>query len=1619
MTATVGPGPVQEQALEREVLAPAVAGRSDADDLLSFLRAYYRSVAPEDLEGRTPRQVLQTALAHRELARQRTPGQSLVRVGGTPGSPGAGLATGSVDVVTDDMPFLVDSLTAELTRSDSAVALVVHPRLRVTRDADGRLLDVQGDAQGEALRVEQPGGAGTESWIHLELAREPGPDARERLAADLQRVLGDVRAAVEDWQAMRALALDTAERLSAAAAHPPPGAQPADVEEVAELLRWLADDSFTFLGAVELGTAEHGPDGEPGPGTGLGLLRPERRAGPTAALAREVAERGRQDTLLVISKTGTRSSVHRPAHLDSVGVQLLDDAGRVVGERRFLGLLAAAAYTESVNRIPVVRRRVAQVLERSGYPPATYTGRELVAVLQTFPRDELFQTDVEVLHSIATSVLRLRERRQLRAFVRRDDFGRYLSVLVYLPRDRYTTRVRLALTRLLSETYDATSVDFTARVTESVLARLHFVVRLPLGQPLPDVDVRALERRLAAAARSWDDDLAEAAAARLEPTAARALLEVYGEAFPEAYKEDYPAEVGLADALRLSALLPDGLPQLGLRPDGEQPDRRRLVLYRDRPLTLTEVLPVLHSLGVDVLDERPYELRCRDGARRWVYDFGLRLPGGAGPEGDERLLAAVGAVQQGRAEVDGFNALVPHGLTWQQVVVLRALAAYLRQGAPTASPGYVQEVLRAEPVVAVLLVRLFEARLDPASAPSGPAGELRARELAAQVETALDAVEQLDRDRILRSLLAVVLATLRTNAYAPRGPFPADGAAPGALALKIDPSRVPFLPEPRPWREVFVYSPRVEGVHLRFGAVARGGLRWSDRREDFRTEVLGLVKAQMVKNAVIVPTGGKGGFVAKRLPPPTDRDAWLAEGVACYRAFVGSLLDVTDNLLDGQVVPPEGVVRCDGDDPYLVVAADKGTATFSDLANEVAASYGFWLGDAFASGGSAGYDHKAMGITARGAWESVKRHFRERGLDPQREPFTVVGIGDMSGDVFGNGMLLSEHLRLVAAFDHRHVFLDPDPDPASSYAERRRLFALPRSSWADYDPALLSEGGGVHPRTAKSIPVTPQVRARLGLPEDVTALPPSDLLRAVLTAPVDLLWNGGIGTYVKAAGETHEQVGDKANDAVRVDGGQLRARVVGEGGNLGLTQRGRIEYALVGGRVNTDAIDNSAGVDTSDHEVNFKILLAPAVRDGQLAPAERDRLLASLTDDVAALVLAHNCGQNLALGIARAQAPSMLPVHARLMTHLEGRGELDRELEHLPSPAVLEQRAAAGTGLTSSELAVLLAYAKITLSAQILDSRVPEDPWYERALRGYFPPVLVERFGDRLAEHRLRREITTTVVVNEVVDRGGITYVFRAVEETGATPAEVVRAGTVASEVLGLPALQREVEALGGRVPTAAQTAVHAERRRLLDRATRWLLQARRTSIDVAREVERFAAPIAELTPLLPRLLAGTEAERLARRAQDLEATGLPSGLALRTACLLDAFSLLDVVETAAGTGRPPEEVARLYFALSDRFDVDALLTRITALPRTDRWQALARSSLRYDLYAALAGLVQDVLRTSPPGAPPAEAIARWERENEEGLTRVRSTLAEVLAAAPDLATLSVALRTVRSLLPA
>jgi glutamate dehydrogenase len=1625
---------VTEVALPASAAIPQVAG----DDLLGFLAAYYRLVANEDLIAAGPDRLAATAALHAELGACRPQGRPAVHA--RPESGGSLTGAGTViDIVTDDMPYLVDSVTMELNRHETDMRLIVHPLLTVQRDVAGQAhgTDI---AAGSAEPVH-------ESWIHIELDQVANAGA---LAADLRRVLDDLRVSMEDQRRMRSAARDLVAQLADAG-----GPEEA---EASELLAWLSAGHFTFLGyrsydlAAGAGaSAGVSPKLKPVAGTGLGILRHD---GPDSVTATPPGGPlgQRRHRLLVLAKSSTRSTVYRPSYLDYVAVRRFNqDTGELAGEYRFLGLYTQAAYTESITRIPVLRRKLDRMLETAGVPADSHDGKALIEILEGFPREELFEISAHELAPIALGVLSLGERRQVRLFLRRDPYGRYVSCLVYLPRDRYTTQVRLSAQEILRSALGGASVDYSAMVGNSALARLHVVVHAAPGRPLEDVDQAALQAAIAAAVRSWDEDLAAEAERQLGALGAAAVLRTCPGGIPENYKADTTPAAAVADLSMVRRLRKESAPfgiKLSTRPgprggraDVPADDNTwRLRLYRLEPVTLSHVLPQLQHMGLEVLDEHPYQFSAIDHPF-WIYDFGLRS---AVPPGDDDAIrngfeAALTALWQGQTEDDEFNGLVlDAGLTWRQVVVLRAYGRYLRQAGIQFSQNYLQRVLRANPGITRLLVRLFEARFDPARQ---QVADEHCAAIGAQLRAELDEVLSLDHDRILRSYLSLIEATLRTNYFAAdragdhaasngtsgngtashgtasHGTADTGHGTPPYLVLKLASELVPVVPEPRPKFEIFVYSPRLEAVHLRFGAVARGGLRWSERPEDFRTEVLGLVKAQEVKNSVIVPSGAKGGFVCKHLPDPADRDAYQAEVLACYRTFISAMLDVTDNIAGDEVVPPHGVVRLDGDDPYLVVAADKGTATFSDVANEIAGRYGYWLGDAFASGGSEGYDHKKMGITARGAWESVRWHFAALRLDPDRDDFTVAGVGDMSGDVFGNGMLLSRHLKLVAAFDHRHVFVDPDPDVTVSFAERRRLFDLPRSSWADYNQALISDGGGVWPRAAKSVPLSAQAAAALGIDAGTTALSPDELISAILRAPVDLLWNGGIGTYIKAAHETNAEVGDRSNDAVRIDAAGVRARVIAEGGNLGLTQAARIEYALGGGLVNTDFIDNSAGVDTSDHEVNIKILLAGGITAGEVKPAERGALLHSLTDEVAAHVLMHNYGQNLALAVARYQAPRLLHVHARYLRQLVRENRISLATDGLPAEKEIAVRRSAGTGLTTPELAVLLAHTKIAAGQQVLGSDLPDDPALRSTLAGYFPVPLRERFADQLGAHRLRREIITTSVINEMVDTGGSTFLFRLGEETGLPVPDITRAWLVAREVFGLRDFWRQVEALDGHVDVDARIAVVLEARKLVERATRWLLLNRRPPFDIASTVDFLTEGVATVRSAIPKLLAGRDLASFEERQAAFKDRGVPAGLADEVAAMVPSYAAFDVVISAVTTGHGVEETAAVYFLLADRLQLGRLRDLITALPREDRWSSASRSALRDDLYAAHAALTRDVLAVDAPAAGTREQLTAWEEHNAAAVSRAAATLAEIWESDRfTFTTLSVAVRVIRAL---
>jgi glutamate dehydrogenase len=1606
----------------------------DAD---AFARRYLAHAASQ-LRGHDEAALERIAKENLEFGATRRDGETLVRVRDIDAE------TTVVEIVTADAAFLVDSVRAELDRCGEPAERILHPQLVVERAPDGRLtrvFDIDDNA-------DVPEHAIVESWMYIEADAIPAT-RHEQLAENLRRVLADVHFAVEDTPAMYQRLRQLADELRA---------DPGDFDretsqEAGDLLRWLADGNYMILGHAAYSANElANPQARARDADVEGVLRGNARISPI-----ELLPAYRSGAPLVIFKSPLVSTVRRSVRYDCVTV-VSPTAGRQ-GQtiHVFLGLITNAE-DGLVGRVPVVRRRIAEILLRSGVRADSHTGRRLLAALRTLPRDELLEAPTGDLLRLAQLVVARAEDKKVGVFARIHLNRDFVSVLVYFPSERFGPETRRRVKEVIARNWPGEIIGRDDRIVELDLARMQFLIAVRPGTQPASPDRASVEVEVARVTRRWSDDVYELIEQQHGEATAERLQRRYAGAIPEAYKEDFGPETAARDLLTLDELqADDGLAfELYTPTDPDEDADRRLKVFRTgQAVSLARALPIFAQMGIEVLDERPYEFELADAQDVWIYDFGLRLP--AGVDFDEtrsaNVVDALRLLWRGQIEQDGFNALVVRtGMTWWQANVLRAYAKYLRQAGTTFSQGYIEQALADFPAIAAGIVELFEASFDP-DRPADPDG---CDAIVARIEEQLTEVASLDQDHILRSLVRLVRATLRTNAYrtdqigdgdtlgsqaplgdtlgsqaplgdtlgsqAPLGSQTPEGLR-GALAIKLNPRELPDLPAPRPMYEIWVYSPRVEGVHLRFGAVARGGLRWSDRREDFRTEILGLVKAQMVKNAVIVPTGSKGGFVPKQLPDPNvDRDAWLAEGIACYRIFISCLLDVTDNYVtdsDGvqRVVAPPRVRRYDGDDPYLVVAADKGTATFSDIANGIAIDYGFWLGDAFASGGSVGYDHKAMGITARGAWESVKYHFREMGIDTQREEFTVVGIGDMSGDVFGNGMLLSEHIRLVAAFDHRHVFLDPNPDAATSFAERQRLFALPRSSWADYDTSLISEGGGVYPRTLKSVPITPQVAQALGLAAGITKLSPVELIHAILLAPVDLLWNGGIGTYIKASTEPHTAAGDKANDVLRADANQLRVKVIGEGGNLGCTQLGRVEFARLGGRINTDAIDNSAGVDTSDHEVNLKILLDRSVASGAITRDERNELLASVTDDVAELVLRDNYEQNVLLGMARKLDPALVSVHRRFISALEASGELDRAIEFLPTDAELEQREAEGHGLVSPENSVLIAYSKITLTRHIEASTLPDEPWFARALAGYFPKPIAERFADDLANHPLHREIITTVVVNDMINRSGTTFVHRAIEETGSDAAEITRAYSVVREVFGLSALWREIESLDNKVPVSAQHAAYQEIRRLIDRATRWFVDVRFPITDVAAEIERFAPTLRELGPRITDLVRGAELADIRNETERLTELGLPRDLSLRLAELLSTFLLLDVVEIANASEHSATEIAELHFALSDQFYVDEMLTAITKLPRDDRWTTLARAAVRHDVYAALSAITTAVLRSTDDTLGADERVAAWTAETTERVERARTTVRSALDRdVVDLATLSVALRVMRSL---
>jgi glutamate dehydrogenase len=1572
-----------------------------------FVHTYYANVPPPDILQRGPVDLWGAASSHWKLASSRKRRQAKVRVY-TPRAEKHGWNSPHtvVEIVTDDMPFLVDSVTAALNQLELIVHLVVHPMFKVRRDKRGRLIEVVGNKTPDSI---------SESFLHIEVT-EQSDDRWDRIRSTVETVLGDVRAAVEDWHAMRDRMSEIINELHS----PPAKITLEETDEARDFLRWAYDDNFTFIGYRDYDLSSKGGRLKvlPIAKTALGILHKSdaevfEQYGADQALPPDVGTSLRQPDLLMVTKSNLRSTVHRPVHLDAIGIKRLDAKGKVIGQHLFVGLFTSVAYTRSPSDIPLLRRKLQMVFERSGFSRGSHNGKALMNILETFPRDELFQISEDDLLDMGLGIVHLQDRQRVALFIRRDDFERFTSCLVFVPRERYTTDLRLRIQAILEEAFAGQVAAHYAQLGESPLARLHIVISCTPGE-IPAYDVGQLEVRLAEETRSWADHLQDALTAAHGVQIGLKLGQRYQKAFPAAYRERFDAEAALADIDAVEWTLASG--ELGMhlyREDGAVPNEVSFKIYHaGTSIPLSDVLPMLEHMGLKVDDEILYKITPEGAGAVMIHDFGLETRSGAPVKLDgtrEIFHGAFRRVWRGEMESDGFNGLVlGAGLAWREVVIVRAYCKYLLQAGIAFSQAYMEQTLASNPALTRLIVRYFNCLFDPTLAKEGAR---RATSVRRSLIKGLDNVVSADEDRILRRFINMVDCTLRTNFFQPG----ADAGPKPYVSFKLDSQNLEELPLPRPLREIFVYSPRVEGVHLRFGLVARGGLRWSDRREDFRTEVLGLVKAQQVKNAVIVPVGSKGGFVVKQPPVGGDREAIQSEGIACYKTFISGLFDLTDNFQGARVVPPAAVVRRDSDDPYLVVAADKGTATFSDIANGVSIEYGFWLGDAFASGGSQGYDHKKMGITARGAWESVKRHFREMGIDTQKEDFTVIGIGDMSGDVFGNGMLLSKHIKLLAAFNHLHIFVDPDPDPAKSFVERKRLFKTPRTGWGDYDRKLLSKGAAIFERRAKMLTLSPEIRTRFGIDKEMVT--PNELMRCLLGVEVDLLWFGGIGTYVKSTNESHADAGDRANDAIRVNGWELRCRVMGEGANLGITQLGRIEYGLAGGRLNTDSIDNSAGVDCSDHEVNIKILLDSVIAKKHLDVKSRNITLAKMTVEVADLVLKDNYLQSQAISNVQAQGSEGFDSQVRLMRALEREGHLNRAVEFLPDDDTVAERTVAKHGLTRPELAVLMSYSKIWLYDQLLNSDLPDDPSLIGDLVRYFPSLLGKKYGKDIQNHRLRREIIATVVTNSMVNRVGGTFVHEFAEKTGMAPSEIAAAYVIARQVFGLRGLWQEIESLDNKVPAEVQTAMNLTMCKLMEWVILWFLRNGRRPLDIGSHVARYERGVSALTSSLNEVVPVHYLEDANQRAQPYTDHGVPKELALRVAGVVNLYTGCDIVRLATQRKLTVDAVARLYFAVGSRFHLGRLRGSATQIEGGSHWQQLAVAALIEEIYAHQLDLTSQVMDFAGGEKDPQKAIAIWSGKQKAAIDQAEQLLSELWSTeVTDLSMVAVASRQLRTL---
>lgn len=1558
--------------------------QSQATLLETFAQRYYVSAPLDDLSKYSVEDLFGALLSHWNFIYQRKPEESKVRVfNPTLKENGWQSKHTIIEVSHDDIPFLVDSIRMVVNRSDILIHLAIHfGGLKVIRDNQDRIVEIL------PIGASDPK-ATTEAPIYFEIDRQSDPVIMEELCHNIEDVLKDVRASVADWRKMS----DRAKEALLELEENPPPLDPAEIEESKDFLRWMIDNHFTFLGSrdYKLIGNESNRALQIITGTGLGVLREDS----TATFSRNYADMPPQarklalsKNILIIAKTNTKATVHRDTYTDYVGVKRFNEKGELIGERRFVGLYTSTAYHSSPRYIPFLRHKVAKVVQDLHFPPDSHNGKEVVHILETLPRDDLFQATHEELLELTLGILQLQERKHIRLFIRKDSFGRYFSCLIFVPREIFTTELCYSMQDVLMYSLQGVESSFTTYFSDSVLARIHYLIRTTPKNPV-EYDVKKIEQKLIAVARSWTDELKTHLTREFGEAEGLKHYTKYRKAFPASYAEYYLPATAIEDIKQIENLTPDNPLGMTFYKTGKNELRLKL-FHAEHTIALSDVMPTLENMGFRILGERPHEVIFKDGDIVWISDFDMVYSKKQELDIEnitDNFLEAFSNIWFGHAENDGFNRLVIDAqLTWRETSILRAYTKYLRQTGFTFSQNYIEKTLANNPSITKNLITLFLLRFSP---------EYRAdtSELVETIEKSFDDVVSLDEDRILRKLLEVILATIRTN-YFQKTP---EGQPKAHVSFKFDPSAISELPLPKPMFEIFVYSPRVEGVHLRAGKVARGGIRWSDRREDFRTEVLGLMKAQNVKNSVIVPMGAKGGFFPKQLSSESDRDTTMKEVIFCYSTFICGLLDITDNIIDQKIIPPKDVVRYDDDDAYLVVAADKGTATFSDIANSIAKEYGYWLDDAFASGGSIGYDHKKMGITARGAWESVKRHFRELNINAQTTDFSVIGIGDMSGDVFGNGMLMSEHIKLLGAFDHRHIFLDPTPDPKVSFEERKRLFNLSRSSWMDYDQKLISEGGGVFNRAAKSIKLSPELKKVFNIKKDY--LVPSDLIRAMLQAPVDLIFNGGIGTFVKASFETHADAGDRTNDAIRVDGNELTARVCCEGGNLGFTQSARIEYSLNGGIMYTDFIDNSAGVDCSDHEVNIKILLNKIVNDGQMTIDQRNNLLEKMTDEVGELVLRDNYEQTQMLSLEASVANRTTDLFRRYINEMEKRGRLNRQLEFLPEEKTITERKASNQGLTRPEIAVMIAYCKMFLKQDILATNIPEDPYFVKYLAMAFPQLLCKKYLSQMKEHSLSREIIATQLSKNITDHMGVNFVERLQRETGASVEFIIRAFVIAEELFNTYELWRGIEALDLKISVPIQQIMMLQIYFLIRRATRWFLRNRKSDSEIQETIESFRKPIAELTSLLPKVLTSLDKERLDNETNSLISEGVPENLALTTSRCEILFTSLDIVEAATKYHFTIADVAKAYYTLDSALELNWLRNQMNAYVIESQWDELARSGFRDDLDRVQRKLCVSVLKfKSKKNADKSieERIDIWLNQNKNLVERWHNLLAEI-----------------------